>query len=272
MNFFYKIRKRLRYLIQFFRYFLFSKHWRGFGIHSPFIYDFHRNILRYKGNDTNLMRIKKTRNSLKKSGRYLFTRDFGTGGDTGAKHHWISVRKATKEMSISHKYGKILYSLVRYFPVTNVLEIGTGIGVSTLYMAMANPSATILSVEGSPQKAQFASELFRRFGLKQIKVWTGEFNDVLPSVLKSNDRQLDLVFIDGNHREHSTIKYFEMIMPYLHNDSLIVFDDIHWSKGMSDAWETIKKHDRVKVTIDLFRLGIVFVKNELSKQNFMIRY
>lgn len=272
MNFFYKIPERFRYIIQFFRYLIISRHWRGFGIHSPFVYNFYRNILINNRNDANLKRIKKARKSLKRSGRFLYTRDYGTGGGTEVYHYWLSINTAVKDMSISHKYGKILYFLIKHYSITNILEIGTGVGVSTLYMAMGNPSATIRTIEGCPQKAQFARELFCRFGFNQITVLTGNFDDMIPSVLRHIDYPLGLIYVDGNHRKASTLKYFEMVLSNAPNDCIIVFDDIHWSKEMTNAWEAIKNNDKVTATIDLFRLGIVFIKKELSKQNFIIRY
>jgi predicted O-methyltransferase YrrM len=272
MKLFYKILERVRYLIKFIRYLLFSEHWRGFGIHSPFVFDFYRNILRHTRKDDNLNAVKKTRKRLRNTVQFLYTLDFGTGGEKRGQKYWLPVHKAEERISIPHKYGKILYSLLRYYPVTNVLEIGTGVGVSTLYMATGNPSATIITLEGCPQKSQFAEDLFNKSGFSQIKVKTGSFDDTLLSVLKESESPLDLVFIDGNHSKQSTLRYFEKVLPNLHNDSIIVFDDIHWSKGMSDAWDAVKERDEVTVTIDLFRLGIVFIKKELSKQNFMIRY
>ena len=85
-------------------------------------------------------------------------------------------------------------------------------------------------------------------------------------------KTIDLAFIDGNHLEVPTITYFKECLHYANNDTLFIFDDIHWSQGMENAWENIKKHPKTTVTIDLFFVGIVFIKSELSKEHFTIRF
>ena len=84
-------------------------------------------------------------------------------------------------------------------------------------------------------------------------------------------KQLDFIFIDGNHQKEATISYFKKCLNYSNDKSIIVFDDIYWSKGMEDAWDYIKQHNRTTVTIDFFFLGVVFINNELSKEHFKIR-
>ena len=84
-------------------------------------------------------------------------------------------------------------------------------------------------------------------------------------------KQLDYIFIDGNHQEKPTLAYFEKCLPFAHNNSLFIFDDIHWSEGMENAWQQIQQHDAVHVTVDLFYLGLVFLKKEQSKEHFRIR-
>ena len=81
-----------------------------------------------------------------------------------------------------------------------------------------------------------------------------------------------MAFIDGNHQKKPTINYFEEILKYANNNTIFIFDDIHWSQGMESAWEYIKAHEKTTLTIDLFFLGIVFIKSELSKENFIIRF
>jgi predicted O-methyltransferase YrrM len=83
---------------------------------------------------------------------------------------------------------------------------------------------------------------------------------------------VDLAYIDGNHRKKPTLDYFYSILPYLENHSVIAIGDIHWSAGMEDAWSTIKSHPSVYVTVDLFYLGLVFFRKELSREHFIIKF
>ncbi|HEU0137328.1 MAG TPA: class I SAM-dependent methyltransferase, partial [Flavobacterium sp.] len=76
---------------------------------------------------------------------------------------------------------------------------------------------------------------------------------------------------DGNHQKVATLRYFDLLLPTVTNDSVWIFDDIHWSRDMEDAWEEIKAHPKVTVTIDTFQWGIVFFRKEQRKEDFFVR-
>ena len=50
------------------------------------------------------------------------------------------------------------------------------------------------------------------------------------------------------------------------NRSIIILDDIHWSKEMEGAWEYVQQHPQVTTTIDLFFIGIVFLRKEFKNK------
>jgi len=271
MRFFYKIVDAFIFLLRYFKYLFISSYYKGYGIHSPFVYDFHRNVLHSTTEKSVLKDIKRIRKRLSRDHTFLYTTDFGTGSKK-AKHRWLSSKEAVKRMSIPHKYGKVLYRIIEYYSLNDILEIGTGVGVSTLYLAKGKKSKAVHSIEGDPQKASFAEELFKTQKLENVQIWINHFEEVLYFVLKKMQHLPDFIFIDGNHQKSSTIQYFDTVLPFVHNDTVVVFDDIHWSIDMEEAWSKIQKYNQVTVTIDLFQVGIVFFKKELSKQNFIIRY
>lgn len=181
------------------------------------------------------------------------------------------VANIVRHSSVSYKYGKVLYTLAREFAPGVILELGTSVGVSTMYLCEGAPGALIYTVEGCREKLEICRENARLLGHDNVHTLEGSFKDVLPGFL-SRSGQLDFVFIDGNHREASTIDYFEKLVDHLHSDSVVVIDDIHWSKGMTRAWDTIRNHSRVKVSIDLFRMGVLFFRRELSRERFVLAY
>jgi predicted O-methyltransferase YrrM len=127
------------------------------------------------------------------------------------------------------------------------------------------------TIEGAREIAAVATENFKQLGLnKYIQQRTGNFDEVLPDVLKTYE-EVDVAFIDGNHRYAPTLYYFEMLLPKIHNNSMLIFDDIYWSKGMTKAWEEIKEHPQVTVTVDLFFIGLVFFRKEQVKEHFKLR-
>ena len=127
-------------------------------------------------------------------------------------------------------------------------------------------------MEGSAKIAAIARVNLSSLGLKNIGVIEGDFNNTLPEYLSSN-KKIDFVFLDGNHRKVPTLKYFEEILLNANEETIFVFDDIHWSKEMEEAWEIIKAHTQVTLTLDLFFIGIAFLgKNFKEKQHFVIRF
>jgi predicted O-methyltransferase YrrM len=164
----------------------------------------------------------------------------------------------------------LLYRLVEYFRPQTIIELGTSVGISTLYLALANADTRIYTIEGCTTKSEQAASNFTAMRVSNIEQHIGRFDHVLPDLLRQTGK-LDFAFIDGNHTYDATIANFEILMSVANNETVFVFDDIHWSAGMQKAWDEIANNDRVTVSIDLFRFGIVFLRKELSKQKFVIR-
>jgi predicted O-methyltransferase YrrM len=95
----------------------------------------------------------------------------------------------------------------------------------------------------------------------------GDFKNILP---KLQQEKWDLIFFDGNHSKIATLSYMEVLLPSITNETIWVFDDIHWSKDMEAAWEAIKNHPKVTVSLDLFCIGLVFFRTEQAKEHFVI--
>lgn len=171
--------------------------------------------------------------------------------------------------SIPFKYGLLLFKIIRNFKPNNSLELGTCLGISTSYLASAleiNNKCKLITIEGAPSLSLIAKENFEKLGLKRVRAEIGRFQDVLDDILKEI-KTVDYAFIDGHHDEIATINYFNKIYPFLSQDAIIMFDDINWSKGMKNAWNSIKRDKRIKFTIDLYKLGICVVSTSLNNKN-----
>ena len=156
-----------------------------------------------------------------------------------------------------------------YFKPKTTFEFGTSVGLATSAMHLGNPKSKIITLEGCPNTMNVAENQFNQFDFDGIKTIIGEFDSSLNMLhLKST---LDFVYFDGNHQKEATLKYFEFCLQHINNNSVFIFDDIHWSKNMDEAWEEIKKHPKVKVTIDTYQWGIVFFRKEQVKEHFTIR-
>ena len=182
------------------------------------------------------------------------------------------ISEIAKNAGISPGRARLLNRLVRYLKVEEALELGTSVGLGTTAMAAGN-KAKITSIEGCPETAKVAAEKFEEFMLNHIQLKVGRFEDILASDSNPEFQTsiYDLIYLDGNHKKDATLNYFEKLLPVVHNDSVVILDDIHWSQEMEEAWETIKLHPRVKVTIDTFQWGLVFFRREQEKEHFVIR-
>ncbi len=252
-------------------YYLRSSNGRGHGIHSPFVYDFVRNVLLDKRVFYDFDAIEQCRNALLSSQTLIQIDDFGAGSRT-EQSSLRRVADIAKSSLKPKKYGQLIFRIVNYYGSQNILELGTSLGITTAYMASANRTANIYSLEGAAEVAKIARNNFIALQLSQIEIVQGNFDEILDSVIfKMKD--IDLIFVDGNHRYEPTIRYFQQLLSKIQEGSIIIFDDIHWSKEMEQAWTTIQKHPDVTLTIDLFFIGLVFFRKEIkAKQHFHIRY
>ena len=240
------------------------------GVHSPFVYDLLLSTIYNKKNFYSYIQIEKMRNALSLSKHQIECIDFGAGSlvNNSTKK---SIQTILHSASKSPKYAQLLFRLVNHFQPDTILELGTSLGISSAYMASANSKSKFISIEGCKEIAIVAGQNFKQLELKNVEQVIGNFDEVLPDVLK-NINQLDFVFFDGNHRKEPTINYFRQCLEKASEKSVFVFDDIYWSAEMTEAWEEIKNHEKVTVSLDLFYLGIVFFRKEQLKQNFIIRY
>jgi predicted O-methyltransferase YrrM len=242
------------------------------GVHSPFVFDLVTKVLENNEKKEVFVKIHGIYREQCRSSRVLETTDFGVSSDGRAySTKFLKVSEIARSSSVNRNTGELLFHLVEYFKPSRILELGTSLGMSTLYIATAAPSAKFITMEGCAAKVELAKSYFSRMEVLNLEVSTGRFDTQLPGVLEKL-KQPDFVFMDGHHRYKPTMAYFKQILQYSHENTVIVLDDIHWSTGMELAWSEIQKMPEVTVTIDIYRLGIVFLKKSLSKQNFIIRF
>lgn len=240
-------------------------------MHSPFVFQFILNVLNNKSNYRPPAEIESLRQQLLTDKREIEIQDLGAGSRTSYSKR-RTVQQLAKSAVKPPKYSRLLFRLAAHYKPQTLVELGTSLGITTSYLAAANPAATITTIEGSPQIASIAKANFAKAQFSNIHQLIGNFDDVLPSVIHQLP-SIDLAYIDGNHRYKPTINYFHQFLTKKHNDTILVFDDIHWSKEMEQAWTEIQQHDSVRCTLDIFFLGFVFFRSEFrEKQHFTIRF
>lgn len=252
-------------------YYLRAKNGKGHGIHSPFVFDFVIHVLndavKYDWYD----KIESLRKQLLTNKAIIEVKDFGAGSAIipSAKRKVSAIAKSSLK---NKKFGQLLFRISKYYQPETIIELGTSLGITTCYMACANKKSTVYTFEGSTPIADIASQNFTKAGLQNIKLVRGNFDQTFSDTL-SEIKKIDLAFVDGNHRKKATLDYFSLLQDKSTSGSIFIFDDIHWSYEMEEAWKGIQEHPSVTLTIDLFFIGFVFFNPDFKvKQHFTIRF
>ena len=238
------------------------------GLHSPFVYDLVTKCFYDRSDHKEYELIKQYRNDLLRNKALIEVKDFGAGSRV-FKSNQRPVFSIAKNAGITLHRAKLLHRLTSYLDITNALELGTSLGIASSAIA-ANDKTDLITIEGCPETAKVANQQFQKYKLKNIDLRISKFEDQLEKIVQEG-AQFDLIYFDGNHQKQATLDYFSKLLPTAHNNSVFIFDDIHWSPEMEEAWEEIKSNPKVQVTIDTFQWGLVFFRMEQVKQDFTIR-
>ncbi|MBP6558373.1 MAG: class I SAM-dependent methyltransferase [Flavobacterium sp.] len=239
------------------------------GVHSPFVFDLVTKCFYDKQQHPEYSILKNYRKSLLENKNTIEVTDFGAGSRV-FKSNTRAINQIAKTAGITKKRAELLFRITNYFQPENILEIGTSLGLATSALSLGNLKTKITTLEGCENTLAVAKKQFEKFELANINSIATEFNSFLTnSQLPTPNFQL--IYFDGNHSKQATLNYFELLLPTITNESVWIFDDIHWSKDMEEAWKIIKKHPKVTVTIDTFQWGMVFFRTEQEKEHFVIR-
>lgn len=263
--------RKLKLLLHYVSYCIRRPHRKGHGIHSPFLFDFVGQVLGNRvGDRDHLKKIRQFRKNLLKTDECVQVEDFGAGSSVIAGNQ-RKLSQIVRISSSSAKYGRLLYHMAMHYKPEVIVELGSCLGLGTMYLASGNPCSRVYTIEGSAVLQRKASENYAQLGFTNIVSKLGKFDVVLPEILNETGK-FDLAFVDGNHIKEATIRYFNQLLPYARSGSAIIFDDIRWSEDMENAWFEICRNENVKLSLDLFNLGIVFFNPKLIKQHFELFY
>jgi predicted O-methyltransferase YrrM len=238
-------------------------------VHSPFVFHLLTKCFYDRKPKPEYSILKKYRKSLLQNKNFIEVTDFGAGSKV-FKSNTRQIAKIAKTAGISPKRAELLFRVVRYFQPNTILEIGTSLGLATSALALGNPKAKAITLEGCPNTMAIAKNQLQDFDCNNVESIVSEFQFYL-SNLKQETLNFDLIYFDGNHSKKATLAYFDLLLPTITNDTVWIFDDIHWSPEMEETWEILKNHPKVKVTIDTFQWGFIFFRREQEKEHFIIR-
>ena len=238
-------------------------------VHSPFVFNLLTKCFYDRKPKNEYSILKNYRKSLLKNKNFIEVTDFGAGSKV-FKSNKRKIAKIAKTAGISKKRAELLFRVTNYFQPKNILEIGTSLGLATSALALGNPKAKVISIEGCLETSNQCQLQLQKFNFNNVENVISEFELYLNN-LKLQTLNFELIYFDGNHSKKATLAYFELLLPTIDNNSVWIFDDIHWSPDMEEAWKIIKEHPKVTVTIDTFQWGFVFFRREQEKEHFIIR-
>lgn len=238
------------------------------GVHSPFVYQLVTKCFYDKSKRPAYQTWQNAKQQLLQDSAKINVEDFGSGSRV-FKTNLRPVNQIAKHVGISKKRAQLLNRLCSYLNINTALELGTSLGLGSLAICLDN-NLKLNTVEACQNTLHRAEDLFKNFNCKtQITTYHNHFKTYLKQL--TPDQKFDLIYIDGHHDYKATLHYFDLLKAHAHNESLFIFDDIHWSKGMSKAWKEISNSPEIHVSIDTFNWGLCFFRPQQAKQNFTIR-
>ncbi|MEQ9377008.1 MAG: class I SAM-dependent methyltransferase [Imperialibacter sp.] len=232
-------------------------------LHSPFLFKFYNEVLKPKSPSAPFEPIEQQRKALIKDKRLIDLQDPGAGSLV-SRSQQRTVGSVAKHSLSSPAFCSFLYRLVQFQQPKCLLEIGTSLGISAAYLQQAF-SGSLTTIEGSPAIAAIARDTFDHLGCQNIRLIEGKAQEVLISYIQTTPK-LDLAFIDAHHSEEATLSFFDLLSGSLHQQSILVIGDIHWSAGMERAWQQLTQHESVTLSVDIFHAGILFFNPDLRKE------
>ena len=248
-----------------------SRHRKGFRIHSPFLFALVNKGFREECSTSVKKGAAKYSEELKKINTAISRSNFGAGSLLYAGNKMEAPAAINQSIGMPKKHGELLHKLSKYYGSTGILELGTGLGSSAYYLATGAPTAKVVTVEGHKEYSETAKKILSQVGIENIEYRIGSFINEIET-LKQEKARFGMFFIDGDHSYAPTLEHFNRCLQLATDNAVIVIDDIHWSDEMDKAWNAIKEHPECRVSVDLFRFGLVFTNKKLQQQHYLVRY
>lgn len=237
------------------------------GVHSPFVFQLVTRCFYDNKKRPAYSVWRHTQQALKNDQRDLQMFDAGAGSRVFSSEK-RKVARIAKNAGTKFKRAKLLNRLVGYLEVKNALELGTSLGLGSLALRLDN-QLELTTVEACPETLKIAKEVFLKNKCASICAINTTFDDFFAQHLAGIT--YDLVFLDGHHNGEATLRYYEKVLPFTHENTVLILDDIHWSKSMNEAWKNLCKREEVSVSIDTFYWGFLFFRKGQVKEHFVVR-
>ena len=227
---------------------------KGFGVHSPFVYDLITNVIEetcefYAYHDISLVRLQ-----LHQNEQFIQCRE-----------KRITVKNALKRHGISTKEGKFLFRLTNHYKPHTILSVGSSMGLVPLYLTRYDSTVQCITLECELDLAEIATQVLSKEKKPTFCIKTGTYRALLPESI-AQLQQIDCVYIEKNVGVNDWDAIFEQCEPFIHESTFFVLAGIRSSTEKQYYWTQFRQHPSVTVAIDLYDLGLLFFQSKLHKQ------
>ena len=222
----------MRFIFNPFRLIQRLRHAYGFSVHSPFAFDLILNTIH-------------SPHSF-----YIY--------DDNKKE----VEKARLIKEADFKYAELLFSLINRFKAKDILEIGSGFGINTLYIRAHSKQTTLLCVEKDKEKLKIAQQLHVN------KMGEIMFIDLL----QNENKNFDAIIWDLNLYPIQLEKTLSIIQSSIKEDGFIILKGINSGRINKQLWQKARNLNGLTMSFDLGSIGIGFFKPSLPKLNYDVYF
>jgi hypothetical protein len=237
----------------------------GYGVHSPFAFDLITTVIEERRAYYCYEMLDRIRRQLQQEHRQI---RYGTNSST--------VRKILRKEGFSPRGYRLLFRLTNYFRPRQTLVIGSGLGLTPLYVTAYSGKTTCLVFEPDPSLAVIARNVVRKYAHAPIRIYDKIFcaSSDAPELRGKVDfivwRNLEAVSSDEEEAQQTAhlFAFFEQLLPYITDKSLLVIGDIRASSAKKQLWKKICTHPAVSVTFDFYSFGLVFFHSKLHRKTY----
>ena len=148
-------------------------------------------------------------------------------------------------MQVTPEQASFLNFLIKIGNYSNVLELGTFMGYSTLSMALAlNPDGKIITIDKDAKTAAYAIDFWKKAGVEQKIKLINEDAKVSLNKFINEGLLFDFIFIDADKSGYKT--YFESSLSLITENGLIVFDNVLWKDKVANPEITDEKTEIIR--------------------------
>jgi len=239
-----------------------ARHRRGHGIHSPFLFHLITDVVENRKRLPEYLIFKELKNSAQS---LLATFSEPSLAAIYLQHHLApsNPHRLYRKAELPLRYGKVVFRLLREFKPASVVHYGPTFGPNLGLMAMADPNGLVNQFISDPSYELISRKLLKDRSISNICF----FNEKsVPPV------HPDFIVINYPCDAAASHRIVQKSLHLHGEDDVLIVRGIHESKDMEAIWQEMIASESVRVSLDLFEIGIALFRKGLQKENFIQRF